>query len=201
MREFVLDFKAKWFLYLSIAIIIVVLQCFALDAATKPGENERVSVFLTCYSVDEQLSASINESLPEGIRSFDVGSFDPENTFYAPYFTTFGRDADLVALPQKFSDMCDCEKYFASIDEEEITSRFGNVEFFYYNGKAYGIKIFDKNTKTGIATDYIQYCREGQEENIYLFFGLSSRHIGKLSESSIDDAALVILEKIWQSSK
>lgn len=198
MRKFLLDFKAKWFLYLSLAILIVMLQCFALDTATRPSNEERVSMFLSCYSVDDMLSASINDNLPDGIRSFDVGSFDPENAFYPTYFNTFGKDADLVTLTQRFSDMCDCDAYFAPIDEEEMRERFENAEFYYHDGRAYGIKIFDGKTKSGIATNYINYCRDDKEEDVYLFFGLNSLHIGNLSDNSIDDSALVVLERIWQ---
>ena len=198
MRKFLIDFKAKWFLYLSVAILIVTLQCFALDAATGPTDEESVSMFLSCYSVDEKLSTYINDDLPEGIRSFNLGSFDPENAFYPTYFSTFGRDADLVTLTLKFSDMCDCDRYFAQLDEEEIRARFENAEFYYHDGKPYGIKVYDGETKSGIATDYIEYCKSGQEEDVFLFFGLNSMHIGNLSDNSIDDSALSVLEKIWQ---
>ena len=97
--------------------------------------------------------------------------------------------------------MCDCESYFAVLNEEEIVARYGEVEFYYRNGVAYGIKIYDGDAKEGIADEYVDYCKDGEEENAYLFFGRDSLHIGDFNEKSRDDSALVILEKIWQNLK
>lgn len=201
MKDFLKDFKSKWFFYIPLAVLIIVLQCFALDVVTKPAIEETVSMFLTCNSCDEMLLSEINDDLPEGIRRFDLGIFSRDNSFYGPYFNTYGKDSDMVVLTQKFSDMCDCAKYFAPIDEELIKSRLGDVELFYYNDVPYGVKIYDKDTKEGMATDRIDYCKDGEEENVYLFFNVNSVHIGELSENSVDECAFIILEKIWQNSK
>lgn len=201
MKSFIKDIKSKWFFYIPLAILIIVLQCFALDAVTKPEKEEKVSMFLTCNSCDEMLSVSINEDLPDDIRTFDLGIFSQDNVFYGPYFNTYGKDSDMVVLTQRFSDICECDKYFMPLNEDVIRSYFGDVEFFYYQSIPYGIKIFDKDTKEGMATDRIEYCKEGEEENVYLFFNANSVHVGELSSNSVDEAALIILEKIWQNSK
>ena len=201
MREFLLDLRQKWFLYLAIAVLIIGVQCASLDMATKPPIDQTVSIFLSCKSFDEELSTKINADLPEGIKSFNVEAFDQDGDYYGAYFNAYGRDSDLVTLTQKYADMCECDSYFVSLDEEKVRALFGEVEFFYYNDKPYGIRIFDSETKGGMATDYIEYFKEGSEENVYMFFGKDSRHVGDFSSDTLDDAALVILESLWQSSK
>ena len=201
MRGFLLDLKQKWYLYLAIAVLIVGVQCASLDIATRHSSDEKVTIFLTCNSYDETLSSIINEDLPNGIKSFNVEVFDQDGTYYGAYFNTYGKESDLVTLTQKFADICECDSYFVRLDEEKVKALLGDVEFYYYNGEAYGIKIFDKETKNGMATDYIKYFQEGMEENVYMFFGKNSKHIGDFSINSLDNSALVILEKIWRSSK
>ena len=200
MKDFFVHLKRRWYIYAAIAIIIVPLILFILDAVTKPTKIEKVSMFLSCYSCSDEVSAYINENLPEGIREFDLGDFSQDETFYATYFNTYGKDADLVVLSQKYSDMCSCDSFFIELDEEKIIERYGkDVEFYYYEGKAYGIKVFDKELKTGMALNNIQYCKEGEEENSYLFFGKDSIHLGDFANNSNDDAALKILDILWQN--
>ena len=201
MNKFLLDFKRKWVIYLFIAILLIIFECFAIDMAARVQPEDKVLIFMTCEAHDEKIVDILNEDLPKEIKKVEIGFFSPNETFFAPYFSTFGKDADIVTLTQKFSDMCDCESYFAVLNEEEIVARYGEVEFYCQNGVAYGIKIYDGDTKEGIADEYVDYYKDGEEENTYLFFGRDSIHIGDLFEKSNDDSALVILEKIWQNSK
>lgn len=200
MKDFFVHLKRRWYIYVAVAIVIIPLLLFILDAVTKPTNEQKISMFLSCYSCNEELSVRINENLPEGIREFDLGDFSQDETFYASYFNTYGKDADLVVLSQKYSDMCSCDSYFIELEEERVKARYGdNVEFYYFEGKAYGIKVFDKETKSGIASNEIQYCKEGEEENSYLFFGKGSKHLGDFANNSNDDAALKILDMLWQN--
>ncbi|MBR7083063.1 MAG: hypothetical protein IKI51_03510, partial [Clostridia bacterium] len=82
------------------------------------------------------------------------------------------------------------EKYiesFAVLEEKE------GFEYYYHNGLAYGIKIFDMETKKGSATKYISYG----DDDYYLFFGVNSVHLGELNGSS-DDYSFVIAENIMK---
>ena len=199
MNKFLLDFKRKWVIYLFIAILLIIFECFAIDMAARVQPEDKVVIFLTCEAHDEKILDILNEDLPNEIKKVEIGFFSTNETFFAPYFSTFGKDSDIVTLTQKFSDMCDCESYFVALDEGKITARYGDVEFYRQNGVAYGVKIYDGNTKEGIADEYIDYYKDGEEENTYLFFVKNSLHIGDLNENSRDDSALVILEKIWQN--
>ena len=200
MKDFFVHLKRRWFVYVAVAIVIIPSLLFILDAVTKPTKEQKVSMFLSCYSCSDELSVQINENLPEGLREFDLGDFSQDETFYATYFNTYGKDADLVVLPQKYSDMCSCDSYFIELDEQKVKARYGdNVKFYYYEGKAYGIKVFDKETKSGMSSSKIQYFKDGAEENSYLFFGKNSMHLGDFASNSNDSAALQILDILWQN--
>ena len=201
MSKFLLDFKRKWVIYLFIAILLIIFACFALDIVARVEPEDKVMIFMTCEGHDERIVDILNEDTPENIKKVEIGFFSPNETFYAPYFSTFGKDAEIVTLTQKFSDMCDCKSYFAPLDEEMMLARYGEVEFYRQDGVAYGIKIYDADSKGGMADKYIDYYGRGEEENAYLFFGKDSLHIGDLYENSTDEGALVILEKIWQNLK
>ena len=64
--------------------------------------------------------------------------------------------------------------------------------YYYSEDYAKGIKAYDKETKEGYLSDYIDYG----ENNYYLFFTYNSKNIGKLNNSSSEKAFDVLKEII-----
>ena len=79
---------------------------------------------------------------------------------------------------------------------EQIKTLIPNVdgyEFYKEEDKNLGIKIYDKNTNSGVDKDIITYTSEKEEnEDYYLLFRNDSTHIGSLNNSQSDNALRIV---------
>ena len=84
----------------------------------------------------------------------------------------------------------------ASFSDEQIKTLIPNVdgyEFYKEEDKNLGIKIYDKNTNSGVDKDIITYTSEKEEnEDYYLLFRNDSIHIGSLNNSQSDNALRIV---------
>lgn len=195
MKKFLSHFASRWYFYILIAVVAVLIWTFVIDGATAPAREEKVELFLTCYSLKSELNDLANDNRPEYLRQVKIGAFNENETFYGAYFNSYGSVADIVTLSQKFCDMTQCSKYFQPLDEDYIESRLGDIAFYYYEGKAYGIRIYGKDDKQGMASEYIGYTADNAEpQDYYLFFNKDSMHLGAMKDGSKDDGALEVIE-------
>ena len=87
-------------------------------------------------------------------------------------------------------------------DVKEIFGEDAECGAAIYEDKAYGVKIYDKETDVGRASRYLTYTYVGENGerqavgDYYLFFNKKSMHLGKLSGSDLD-GALVLALAVW----
>lgn len=156
---------------------------FTLVTDTTPAR--KVTIYLQVEECrDRDLVLKLEENKPEGIRMVKVHPFS---------YAVFGSDdllnADLYVVRE--SDAEEMLASFAPLDGESWD--YGGRELFRRDGKIYGVKVYDAASDTGDLRDYLQYT---PGENCYLFFNVSSPHLG-----GGDSAALRVAETMLSLSE
>lgn len=157
----------------------VLLWGFVFSRITETSPEKKITLYVdapTPRAVD--LAVALEERRDENVRMVKVHPFT-----YAMLDSDALISADLYII--KESDMETYLDWFCPVPLafSEDTSRWEK------DGVLYGIRIYDADTKLGIADSYIDYApQEEPSENYYLAFGGKSLHlIG--NENALDDSA------------
>ena len=150
------------YLYLLWLLASVFLWGWIFTMITDTVPEKKVTIFVDAYALeDKALSIELEKELPEGIRMIRVHPFS-----YAMFQESTILNADIFIV--KASEIGD---YIDSFDGA-------------------GEKIYDAQSGTGAATQYILYAPEGEvNEDYYLFFGADSLHTGKIDKAAYEVAA------------
>lgn len=168
-------------IYVAWIILSSLLWGWIFMLATDTSAAKKITVFAEVDNMHEtELALFLEKDMPEKLKMIKVHKFS-----YAMFDSYTLLNADIYIVGSK-----NAEKYiesFAMLDEKD------GFEYYYHNGVAYGIKIFDRETKKGNATKYISYG----DDDYYLFFGVNSVHLGELNGSA-DDYSFVIADNIMK---
>lgn len=149
--------------------------------ANDTSASKKITLFVEANSVkDAEFSVLLEDDMPPKLKMIKI--YTSSDTSFESY-ALVGADLFIV----KGSD---AEKYIDSFAKLEKKEGF---EYYYHGGTAYGIKVYDKETKKGSATKFISY----EDDDYYLFFGINSVHLGDLNGSA-DDYSFVIADKIMK---
>ena len=140
---------------------------------------KKVTVFVEAEVADRALAARLEEDLPEGIRMVKVHPFS-----YAMVDADTLLKADVFLIASSHM-----ETYLESL--HPLGEGAPDGERFTADGVAYGIKVYDASSGSGIASGYISL----PSEDLYLCFGRESVHLGSWNGSP-DDAALDVAAKL-----
>ena len=164
--------------YVLWALISLVFWAWIISRITDAPAARKVTLYADLPALDRQaLSEALEKDLPAGIRfveawAFTDEMFSPGNVTMGDLFVVSGRQAETY-LPS-----------FAPIDE----SAFPGGTFYTFEGKTYGVCLFDEAAGIRIGTRYLAF-QPG--EKYYLFFGEKSKHLGAWNGSG-DDAAVPV---------
>lgn len=168
-------------IYIAWIILSSLVWSWIFMLATDTSASKKITLYVDANSVNgTEFSALLEEGMPQKLKMIKI--YTSADTSFDS-FTAQGADLFIV----KGSD---AEKYidsFAKLDKKE------GVEYYYHGGTAYGIKVYDKETKKGSATKFISYG----DDDYYLFFGINSVHLGEINGSA-DDYSFVIADKIMK---
>jgi len=183
--RFVRKFLSQFYLYGLWLIIAALFWSFVFSLVTDTTKFKKVTLFTDVYELsDTALAVRLEEDKPAGLKMVKVHSFE-----YVMLDTDAILNADLYISPG--SKLPDYVGGLVTIDD--FASQHPEYEYLYYEGSAYGIKMYDAQSGTGAAGEYIEYYAPGAErEDCWLLFGENSVHLGELSEDSKDDAAITL---------
>ena len=139
------------------AVLSAMFWMWIFTFVTDTTPDKKITVYCHVPEVmGTELAVRLEENIPEGLKMIKVHSFD-----YVMFDTSAITQGDIYIIP-------------ASETEPFAEDLSGD-----------GIKVYDHETKTGIALQYITYG----EEDYYLFFGANSVHVE-------DGKALIIAEEL-----
>ena len=114
----------------------------------------------------------------------EVNAYSVNDGMFNTFLSVFGYEVgDILILPESYLSKEGCAGYYAEISEA-YQAVFENLGYYTTDdGKAYGIKIYDKVTDQS-AISSINYVYEGKEkEDFYLLFNKKSVHLSDLSDA------------------
>ena len=195
-----------WFYYLLWLVLVVFAWEWAFAFLTKPKEEESVYLFFGVENArTDQMYTDLISVKPDYVRNLDLTWYSTRTeSFNTLFVTRIQSEADVFVLPEQYCEPATMNYLFYPMDTSVVKELFGeDAEYAEttYEGKVYGVKIYDKNTATGRATTYLTYTyqSDGVDQavgNYYLFFNRKSKHLGKLSGSTLD-GALILAQAIW----
>lgn len=179
------NIKNSFLIYLSYTFLSILIWSFVIVNVTTISMDKQVCIFsLADYTNTTKLEEKFEDVNIDNIekiyvRDINYTTFEPELINYGDIYLL--RESNAIQTISTFIPLN--QQYISSHDKEQ---------FYYYEGVPYGIKIYDGNTKKGIADDLIWYCSTSEGiEDYYMFFNKNSSHIGHLNNSK-DDAALIV---------
>lgn len=205
------SYLSGWWRYLLIIIASVALWSYVFSFITALKPEEKVTVFIGSYVTESNIPYEyLDENKPEYLKAVEVSnnSIDPN---FGAILKVFGYgEADILILPESKISKDGVATLYSEISDESL-SLFPD-EFGYFlgeNGKTYGIKVYDAETKTKLISflDYVPDLKEDaaesekeKVEDYYLLFNKNSLHLGSLAGSDNDDkmnGAITIAQKLF----
>lgn len=186
--------------YVMCIFIAIMLWGWIFDLLTQIKTEEKVSVFIGSYTTGFEKTNELNQDRPEYLKVVEVNACSITDGTFKTLLNLFGYEVcDILILPESCLSKEGCAGYFAEISAT-YQGVFENLGYYTTDdGKAYGIKIYDKQTDEK-AISSINYVAEGKEkENFYLLFNKKSVHLSDLSDEgkkSDMDGAIEIAKRL-----
>lgn len=186
--------------YVACIFIAIMLWGWIFNLLTQIKTEEKVSVFIGSYTTGFEKTNELNENRPEYLKVVEVNAYSVNDGMFNTFLSVFGYEVgDILILPERYISKESCAGYYAEISAT-YQGVFENLGYYTTDdGKAYGIKIYDKQTDEK-AISSINYVAEGKEkEDFYLLFNKKSVHLSDLSDEgkkSDMDGAIEIAKRL-----
>lgn len=204
-RERLLNhFSYNWFFYVGSLLAIIIFWTWVFSMLAKVPLNEKITIFIGAYGVDENMNTEILENL-QGIREVEIHCEDPKGDMFPLLLQTRGIiNTDIIILPESAINDEILPMWFREIDETVLREYLPDMDYDYYETgvKKYGLLAYDAEKKlTYLFPDIIFASENTEEENFYLFLNKESVNLGKLNinekANQEDDAALRLLAYLF----
>lgn len=194
MKNKVSTLLTKWPIYLIGVALTTATVCAGVSIKCSPKLKESIYVFAPTYDFDVKTFVSESLELTDGIRQITVKHSNPNTDETIRTFGSYYSICDFYIMPSSWIErISPIALEFTSEAIHTLIPNSNGYEFYQENGVNLGIKVFDKNTNTGAATDIITYTFELEEkEDYYLLFREDSIHLGGLNDSKSDNVLRVV---------
>ncbi len=186
--------QTKWIYYILSIFAAFIVSILSITIASAPTKKEKVSIFLTCYNVEDNFSAYMDSIKPDYLEIIDLNIRHKEDTYYGMVVSAFVKDADIVLIPESKIEYINVRDFL--ILNDDIVNELTEKHFDYYSidDIKYGLKIYSKDSKEGILKGLVTFNQEESDENCYLFINNKSLHMGKYNNSKYDGAINILKE-------
>lgn len=163
-------FIYKWYLYVFLLIVFIVLDILIISYIIKPKNNEKVTIFVGSSKVNTDLLEDKIYSLNDNnLKEVNILDYSPDDYYFGVSLTSAGVvNTDLIIVPLDKINESFAAQYCKRIDEMEFDVNY-DFEFISYSSINYGIKVYSKDLNISLFEKYITY---NEEENEYLEYGL-----------------------------
>ena len=172
---------SKFYLYVLWLFLAVLLWGSVFARITDTDPAHKLTLYADVPSLsDRELAWALEQQAPEGIKMVQVHPFS-----YAMFDSASLLGADLYIIPESHA-----EEYSGSFRSVEGAG-FDPEGGYFREGELWGLKVWDAETGTGVAAEYIQY----PDEDCWLFLNGASGHIASLTGEG-DDAAILLAKTL-----
>ena len=163
-------FIYKWYLYVFLLIVFIVLDILIISYIIKPKSNEKVTIFVGSSKVNNDLLEDKIYSLNDNnLKEVNILDYSPDDYYFGVSLTSAGVvNTDLIIVPLDKINESFAAQYCKRIDEMEFKINY-DFEFISYSSINYGIKVYSKDLNISFFEKYITY---NEEEKDYLEYGL-----------------------------
>lgn len=191
-------FHYSWWKLLLISIVIIIIWTVAINELIQPKENEKLIISTINVELNTELleidGLQWIENYPhQDILAVFVESIALNGPEFHEFISTRSLPGtDLIILPSASIAEQTASDLFLPLDEEIITTYFGqNVTYYYEGDILYGIPLTSSEYESIFST----YLYSNKEETYYVFINGYSHNIGELNDQSKpnEEAALAFI--------
>ncbi len=196
MKKFKHIIKRTWWIFLIYFFVCFFLIDSINRSITRDKENETLFIFVATNDIDNENFYKYINSIKDPYLKKVTYRYVKNDAidFEQIYNTTLLSWCDIVILPES-KIVTNKLDYFISIDLNDASKYFNNQAYYVYNGKNYGIKIYDNASKNGKLTSYLDYGNE----DYYIFLRANSLHMGDLNNANYY-GGINFIKKIYEDN-
>lgn len=178
-EKFKKAFSYTWYLYLIAIVVPCVGFPLAFSYLHRPGENEKLSLFLSSdVNTTELENTLLNEFKTDGVKNVDVYSQNSNGNelMYLQKLNVVGLNScDIIVIPESRLGVFDPVIYSVEINQTIKDYCKIESELFYTSaGKEYAVEL---PSSTPLKT----YSSFQDNTKYYAFFGANSFNVGEFS--------------------
>ena len=167
-----------WWVYVVDALVVILVFVTVFRTIMMPKKEERLAFFITTESASWKKGEELVKNPPEGIKKFEYRLSSKNSSYHSTLLESYGYEiSDVLILPGTETNQELSSYHFAPISPRYV-EMLGSLGVLRYDEKAYGIKVYDANTKTNLLSDL-----SFPLEDMYLFFNKNSVQLGDLSQA------------------
>ena len=167
-----------WWVYVVDALVVILVFVTVFRTIMMPKKEERLAFFVITESASWKKGEELVNNPPAGIKKFEYRLSSKNSSYYSTLLESYGYEiSDVLILPGTETNRELSSYHFAPISPRYVET-LGSLGVLRYDEKAYGIKVYDANTKTNLLSDL-----SFPLEDMYLFFNKNSVQLGDLSQA------------------
>lgn len=190
-EELKIHFQYNWLKYLAIAAaaVIIWLSLFSIIAAPKATEKLYIAFAGNNFDytlLQSELNKNSESICGKKLKEISVVTAENGTTVFHQQLFAFSQSADFVIIEDDDMPEDIGKTYFAPLNEEDITKRFGETELYKENGQIYAFKI-----EGGNFSNYYS-----GNKPCWVFLTVTSENLSLLNGkgNKEDDSAIKVLE-------
>lgn len=192
-NELKMHIKNHWKYQLLAIFLAFLVSILCITIASTPTRKEKISIFVVCNGVSGEYSPYIDSLKPDYLEVMEAVTIDKKDTYYTTILNARMKRSDIVVVPESSKDMLMKDYYFVLSDEFIDNFTTTDYEYFDISDTHYGIKVYSKDTHTGILNGLVDF-KDEEEEDYYLFINKTSYHMGEFNNSKYDGLINVLKE-------
>lgn len=192
--------QLNWKSYIIGIVASIVLGILLISIASAPTKKEKVCIFLTCYHLDSSFNDYITSITPSYLEIIEVNVKHKEDTYYGTVIKGYRSHADIIIVPESKLDYIITKDCLELSDDIVNTLTNNHYDYYQKDDKTIGLKVYSKDTKSGILDGLVQFNKEDNPEDYYLFININSIHLDELNGSKYN-GVITILKEILDYEK
>ena len=173
----------QWKFQLLGILVAFIISLISIQVASTPTKKEKIAIFLTCFMANERLNEYVDSIKPDYLEIIELNIRHKEDTYYGTVIKGYYKTADIIIVPESKTDYIITKDCLALNDEivDKLTAK--DYEYYKKDDNNYGLKVYSKDSNTGILSDLVIFDKEDKDEDYYLFISNKSVHLGEFNNS------------------
>lgn len=199
MKAFLKKLEKNIWFYIAWLVLVIIIWDWLLGLLTRFSADEKVGVFIGCYSESFEKEQEVNDSRPDYLKAVEFNVYKVSEIYFDIRLEYHGlEESDILILSESSISEGYFYENFCEISLRYQTEISNLGVYTAEDGKVYGLKVHDKQTHESLIS-CLDYGEGEKEENFYLLFNKNSLHLSDLADEankSEMDGAIKVAQRL-----